>query len=160
MHRLHLLLQRLADAGLEFVIVGGYAGVIHGSAYVTNDVDLCAVLSAESVEKIRGAFADLHPVHRMTARRLSLFEHPPAGQTPTNLYLETTDGVVDILSSVMGVGDFARLKSAAETVEVAGRTYHVISLGDLIAAKEALGREKDLLAAKELRAIAAKRMQQ
>jgi hypothetical protein len=32
----------------------------------------------------------------------------------------------------------------------------VISLGDLIAAKEAIGREKDLLAAKELRAIAAK----
>ena len=35
--------------------------------------------------------------------------------------------------------------------------YHVMSLEDLIAAKEALGREKDLLAAKELRAIAAKR---
>jgi len=33
----------------------------------------------------------------------------------------------------------------------------VISLEDLIAAKEAMGREKDLLAAKELRAIAAKR---
>ena len=45
MHKLHLLLQRLADAGLEFVVVGGYAGVIHGSALITNDVDICAVLS-------------------------------------------------------------------------------------------------------------------
>jgi hypothetical protein len=33
----------------------------------------------------------------------------------------------------------------------------VISLEDLIAAKEALGREKDILTAKELRSIAARR---
>jgi hypothetical protein len=33
----------------------------------------------------------------------------------------------------------------------------VISLEDLIAAKEAVGRERDLLTVKELRAIAAKR---
>jgi hypothetical protein len=33
----------------------------------------------------------------------------------------------------------------------------VISLEDLITAKEAMGREKDLLTAKELRAIAARR---
>jgi hypothetical protein len=37
--------------------------------------------------------------------------------------------------------------------------YLVISLENLIRAKEALGREKDLLMAKELRAIAAKRRQ-
>ena len=35
MKNLHVLLQRLADAGLEFVVVGGFAGVLHGSAYVT-----------------------------------------------------------------------------------------------------------------------------
>ncbi len=37
-----------------------------------------------------------------------------------------------------------------------GRACHVISLDDLIRAKETLGREKDLLAVKELRAIRAK----
>jgi predicted nucleotidyltransferase len=40
---------------------------------------------------------------------------------------------------------------------VFGRKCAIISLEDLIAAKEAVGREKDLLAVKELRAIAAKR---
>ncbi|HEX6638955.1 MAG TPA: hypothetical protein VF033_14965 [Steroidobacteraceae bacterium] len=38
-------------------------------------------------------------------------------------------------------------------VELFGSRVRVIGLEDLIAAKEALGREKDLLAAKELRAI-------
>jgi predicted nucleotidyltransferase len=76
-----------------------------------------------------------------------------------NLYLETDVGVVDILSSVLGVGDFERLKSQAERLEIEGRAHWLISLDDLIVAKEALGREKDLLAAKELRAIAAKKNQ-
>jgi len=69
----------------------------------------------------------------------------------------TDVGVIDILSSVFGIGDFTRLMEAAEDLEIGGRTYHVMSLKDLIAAKIAMGREKDLLAAKELRAIAAKR---
>ena len=159
MHKLHLLLQRLADAGVEFVVVGGYAAVIHGSAMITNDVDVCAVLSAGNVEKIRAALGDLNPVHRQTHRKLSFRDHPAPGQPLVNLYLETDGGIIDILSSVLGVGDFARLKERAIEASVFGRKCAIISLEDLIVAKQAVGREKDLLAVKELRAIAAKRAQ-
>ena len=74
-----------------------------------------------------------------------------------NLYLRTDGGTLDVLSSVLGVGDFDRLKAQAVEAIVFGRKCAIISLEDLIAAKEAVGREKDLLAVKELRAIAAKR---
>ncbi len=115
------------------------------------------MLTPENVERIRLALADWHPRHRMTPQRLSFLDHPPADQPLKNLYLETDHGVVDILSSVLGVGDFRRLSEQADSIEVDGRTYAVMSLRDLIQAKEALGREKDLLTAKELRVIAAKR---
>ena len=151
------LLERLTDGGLQFVVIGGYAAMTHGSSLVTRDLDVCAVLSPDNVEKIRSILADWHPKHRMTPQRLSFLEHPPAGTPLNNLYLQTDRGVVDILSSVLGVGDFERLVTHAEIYEVEGRSYRFISLPDLIAAKEACGREKDLLAAKELRAIAAKR---
>jgi predicted nucleotidyltransferase len=157
MHNLHLLLQRLADAGVDFVVVGGYAGMIHGSALITKDVDVCAVLSAENVEKIRRAFADINPVHRQTHRLLSFLEHPAPGQQLVNLYLSTDKGVIDILSSILGVGDFEQLRKSAVDMPMFGRTYPVISIEDLIVAKEAVGREKDLLAVKELRAIVEKR---
>jgi predicted nucleotidyltransferase len=157
MHKLHELLRRLAEADVEFVLIGGYAAVIHGSAYVTNDVDVCAVLSPDNLEKIRKALADLKPVHRQSHRRLSFLEVPAPGQSLQNLYLETTDGIIDIITSVLGVGDFARLRERAMRADVFGMSCAVISLEDLIAAKEALGREKDLLTAKELRAIAGKR---
>ena len=157
MHKLHELLRRLAEADVEFVLIGGYAAVIHGSAYVTNDVDVCAVLSPDNIEKIRKALADLKPVHRQSHRRLSFLEVPAPGQSLQNLYLETTDGIIDIITSVLGVGDFAHLRERAMRADVFGVSCAVISLEDLIAAKEALGREKDLLTAKELRAIAGKR---
>jgi predicted nucleotidyltransferase len=150
------LLHRLADSGLEFVIIGGFAAVTHGSALMTRDLDICVVLTDETVEKLRSILADWHPKHRMTSQKLSFLEFPKSGPLQ-NLYLETDFGIVDILSSVLGVGDFFRLKDSAENFEIGGRTYRVISLEDLIAAKEAVGREKDLLAVKELKAIAAKR---
>jgi hypothetical protein len=95
----------------------------------------------------------------MTSQKLPFRTVPPPGTPVNNLYLETDLGVIDVLSSVLGVGDFARLKSRAEKLEVDGRTHWLISIEDLIAAKEALGRPHDLLDAKELRAIAAKRAQ-
>ena len=80
MHQPHQLLRRLAEAGVDFVVVGGYAAVIHGSAYVTNDLDLCTVLSPDNLDRIRRALADLQPVHRQTHRRLSFLEVPPPGE--------------------------------------------------------------------------------
>lgn len=157
MQDLTTLLRRIVEAGLDFVIIGGFAAVTHGSSYVTRDVDICAVLTPENIEKLRVALAEWNPKHRMTPQRLSFLSHPPPGGAVNNLYLETDKGVVDVLSSVLGVGDFERLRSTATEVEVEGIRYRVMSLEDLILAKEAMGREKDLLTAKELRAIAAKR---
>jgi predicted nucleotidyltransferase len=150
------LLHRLTDSGLEFVIVGGYAAVTYGSSLVTRDLDICAPLSEETVETLRAILAEWHPKHRMTPNQLSFLEIPGTGPVQ-NLYLSTDVGVIDIHSSILGVGDFVRLRAAAEDFEIGGRVYHVHSLDDLIVAKEAMGREKDLFAAKELRAIAAKR---
>lgn len=151
------LLQRLTDAGLEFVLVGGFAAVSHGSFQLTRDVDICAVLTEGNVAKLRQALGGWNLRHRMTPQKLSFLLYPPAGEAINNLYLQTDMGMVNVLTSIKGVGDFPRLNTAAEVLEVDGQCVRVISLGDLITAKEAMGREKDLLTAKELRAIAAKR---
>lgn len=147
------LLQRLCDADVDFVVVGGFAALLHGSTQVTRDLDVCAVLSSEDVAKLRKALQDLNPTHRLTPQRLSFLTNPDPGVPVRNLYLETELGTVDILSSILGVGDFERVRAGSVAIEIFGRRCRVISLDDLIRAKETLAREKDLLAAKELRAI-------
>lgn len=153
MNDLQALLARLTDAGIDFVLVGGYAAVLHGSSMLTRDVDVCARLDADAVEALRRAFRDLHPVHRMARPQQSLLEEPPAGEAVRNLYLNTDLGTLDLLGSITGVGDFARVAERAIRIDLGGRRIRVISLDDLIAAKEALGRDKDLIVAKELRAL-------
>lgn len=157
MQKFRQILERLHDAGIEFVIVGGYAALTHGSSFVTRDLDLCAVLSPETLARLRDALADVHPKHRQTPQRLSFLGYPAEDVGLENLYLETDIGVLDVLSSITGVGDYSAVRENADEVLVDGRTYRVLSLDALVRSKEALGREKDLITAKELRAIAVKR---
>ncbi len=151
------LLQRLCDAEIDFVVVGGFAALLYGSTLVTRDLDVCALLSAEDVAKLRATLRDLKPTHRLTPQRLSFLDNPDPDVAVKNLYLETELGTVDVLSSILGIGDFARVRAASIEIEFFGRRCRIISLEDLIQAKESLGRDKDLFAAKELRAIREKR---
>jgi hypothetical protein len=66
------LLLRLADAGVHFVVVGGYAGIVHGCTYMTVDVDICCDFSVGNLLALQKALSDLHPIHRMTPGRKPL----------------------------------------------------------------------------------------
>ena len=150
---LQALLLRLDDAGIDFVLVGGYAAMLHGSSLLTRGLDVCARLTPDAIEKLRNTFCDFHPRHRLSVPQLSFLDHPEPGVVRNNLYLNTDLGTLHLLGSITGIGDYARVACNAVQIELLGRSIRAISLDDLITAKEALGRGKDLLAAKELRAI-------
>lgn len=57
MVQLNPLIERLCDAGIDFVIVGGFVGMLHGSTLVTRDLDVCVLLSGENVARLREVFA-------------------------------------------------------------------------------------------------------
>jgi len=127
--------------------------MLHGSSMLTRILEVCAALTPETIEKLRDAFRDFHPQHRLAMPQQSFLDEPEPGVTLNNLYLNTDLGTLDLLGNITGVGDYSRVARNAVEIELLGRRIRAISLDDLIAAKEALGREKDLIAAKELRAI-------
>ncbi len=151
------ILHTLVRGNVEFVVIGGFAATLHGSAQITRDVDICMRLGAEEVSQLRKALAELRPLHRMTNPRLSFLVHPNFKAEMKNLYLLTDAGVLDVLTEVAGVGTFAEVVKHAHVDEVEGVPVRILSLLDLITCKETVGRDKDLLVAKELRAIAALR---
>ena len=85
MHTLAQLLDRLVESRIDFVLIGGYAAVLHGSSQVTQDLDICAVLTEENVGRLRDALRDLDPRHRMTAEKVSFLDQPPPGTSMRNL---------------------------------------------------------------------------
>ena len=50
---------------VEFIVIGGQAEALHGSARVTFDVDLCYRRSAENLDRLAGALRELKPPPRL-----------------------------------------------------------------------------------------------
>ncbi|MFC1760693.1 nucleotidyltransferase [Planctomycetota bacterium] len=147
------LLGRLVTGGVDFVVVGGFAAVAHGSALMTQDVDVCCYFSPENLQLLQKSLVDLHPVHRMTPKRLPLDLRPESCGALQNLYLDTDLGQLDCLSSILGVGDFATVKANSVEVVLSMGSCRILSLDTLIQAKEALGRERDKETVLQLKAL-------
>ena len=154
MKNLNELLLFLHSKGIDFVLIGGYAGVVHGSMQVTRDIDICALLTPTHIKQLREFLKELNPKHRMNPTfKPSFLNHPKDISQIENIYLETDLGVLDIVSTVSGIGDFNKVKERAIDISLFGKKYKVISIEDLIHTKELLGRDKDRIVARELKEI-------
>ena len=147
-------LTALAAAGVSLVIVGGVAVTIHGSSYVTFDLDFCYARDPENLSRLTGALRPFNPRLRGSA---------PAGlpfrldegtlKAGMNFTLATDLGDIDLLGEVAGVGVYAAALAASQEVELFGATFRVLTLDALIASKRAAGRPKDLMVLPELEAL-------
>ncbi len=147
------LLERLSKAGVDFVVVGGFAGVVHGCTYVTQDIDICCDFSRDNLNALHEAVRDLHPVHRMTPNRKAFEVNEQTYGQFKNLYLDTDIGQLDCMSLIDGLGDFGEVKRASEIHEVEKMQLSVLSLDALIRAKQAMERPRDREALLQLEAI-------
>ena len=147
------LLLRLKQHEVDFVIIGGVCGVIHGVSLVTQDLDICCRFSPENLRRLESAVKDLHPRHRLAANKLPLELTDELCSSLKNLYLATDIGVLDCLSEVAGIGDYGRVLHNSIIHKMSYGDFRLLSLDALIAAKAAVGRDKDLAAVKQLVAI-------
>lgn len=141
---LKALLKRLLEHKVDFVLVGGFACVVHGSPLVTQDIDICLRIDEEQIRKLRTALKDLSPRHRMNPNfKPSFFDHPETLADLNNIYLETDLGILDVMSELRPIGGFERVKSKAVKIPLFGFECEVISLEDLLTIKETMTRPKD-----------------
>jgi hypothetical protein len=144
------LLKQLTDASVEFVVVGGLAATIHGSAYVTLDADICIPFEPGNIARVLQALSPIHAVNRMRPDRppLGLRVEDYAGFK--NLYVLTDLGQLDLLGNIVGVGGYADCLRESHAIDIDDVTVRVLGVEALIRCKRALARTKDLLVAREL----------
>lgn len=152
------LLERLVKNGVEFVIVGGFAGVVHGCTYVTQDIDICCDFSPANLLLLQKAISDLEPVHRMTPNRKKLKLSDKTCAQFKNLYLDTKVGQLDCLSFIDGLGGYSRAKQESELIKVEDMNIRVLRLDALIKSKRALNRPRDKAVILQLESIKRLRM--
>ena len=147
------LLLRLQQHKVEFVIIGGLCGIMHGVTLVTTDLDICCRFVPENLYRIQAAVKDLHPYHRLAANKLPLELTDELCSRLKNLYLQTDVGKVDCLSEVKGVGDYETVLRNSVLFKMSYGEFRILGIDAAIASKEAVGRERDLAAVRQLRAI-------
>ncbi|MGH3036424.1 MAG: nucleotidyltransferase [Gaiellaceae bacterium] len=148
-----LVLERFAAAGVDFVVIGGVAGAIHGSSFGTFDVDLAYSREPENLEKVAEVLRSLDAELRGTPAGLPFLLDAQTLKAGANFTFTTSLGSIDLLGDPAGAPPYERLRKAATVVSVRGHEVRVASLDHLIAMKEAAGRPKDKLQATEYRTI-------
>lgn len=148
------LIERMKKGGVKFVLVGGFAGVVHGCTYVTQDIDICCNFSADNLLALQKALKELNPVHRMTPKRPKLKLTVESCTRFKNLYLDTDIGQVDCLASIQGLGDYQDVEKLSEIRDLgAGLRIRVLTIDSLIKARKAMNRPRDREAVLQLEAI-------
>jgi predicted nucleotidyltransferase len=139
------LLLRLAEAGVEFVVVGGLAlnawGVVRG----TKDVDVVVATNSDNLKRVAEvAVAAGGHVQQGEALLGSAFSIAAALADGEQVAIETDFGRLDVVQGLDGVPSFGDLRSRAAEAEILGSTVWVSSREDLRSMKKAAGRTRDL----------------
>lgn len=147
------LLRRLTARGVDFVVIGGIAAVLHGSARITQDLDVCFATDDGNLLTLGRVLTDLGARLRGVAEDVPFVADAPTLRRVEVLTLVTELGALDVLARPSGAPGYERLRQRADRFELDTFTVLVASIDDLLAMKRAAGRPKDLADVVELEAI-------
>jgi hypothetical protein len=146
-------IQVLTDGGVEFAIIGGWSAIMHGSAHLTRDIDLCYSRTSMNLKRLASALAPFHPRPADFPEGLPFVWDEQTLRSATILTLDTDLGRVDLLAEVAGLGDWNEVRKCCMRLSAFGREVWTLDLPSLIRAKRAAGRPKDLLVLPELESL-------
>src|SRR5215212_9561553 len=145
--RVEHLLQTLTAHGVDFVVVGGIAATLLGSARDTFDLDICPATDQGNLQSLSRALAELEARLRGVQNAVPFV---PDDRTLTH---------VDVLMRLTGCPPYERLRKHAQRMDLGSFSVMVASIDDLVAMKEAAGCGKDAIVVEELKAISRLREQ-
>jgi hypothetical protein len=150
---LEQIIPPLANAGIDFILIGGKAAILLGSARVTFDTDIVYDRSKANLEKISRLLKPLSPYLRGAPPGLPFVLDVPTLRNGLNFTLTTSLGDLDLLGEVAGGGTYKELLPRTFLVEAFGVKFRCVDLPALIKLKRAAGRPKDLESIAELEAL-------
>ena len=147
------LLGALHDARAEFVVVGGIAAQAHGSARMTQDIDVSYSRTDQNLRRMVKALRPFKPYLRGAPLGLPFEWSEATLRAGLNFTLTTTTGDIDLLGEITGGGRYEDLVPHTITAKIFGHSTRMLDLPWLIRVKRAAGRPKDLEVIAELEAL-------
>lgn len=147
------MLRRLTGAGVDFVVIGGIALLLHGYPRATRDLDIAFAYDSANMDSLGRVLTGLEARLRGVDDGIDFV---PDGRTLRGielLTLQTTAGWLDVHRLPSGVRSYETLRRNAERVSLDDFSVLVASPDDLIAMKRAAGRPQDQVDVAALAAI-------
>jgi predicted nucleotidyltransferase len=145
--------RALVTAEVEFIVIGGVAAILHGTARATYDVDVVYARTRENIRRIVAALKPYAPYLRGAPKGLPFTWDEQTVRNGLNFTLESSLGDLDLLGEVAGGGTYTALLPESESAVAFGHPCRVVNLEKLIHLKRAAGRPKDLEPIAELQAL-------
>ena len=149
------MLRGLTRKKVQFVVVGGVAAAAHGSSRVTNDLDICYDAARANLVALASLLAAWEAYPRGIEPGLPFIMDDRTLLGAPILTLTTTEGDIDVMDRITGVGDYAAVTRHSERISALGVRFRVLDLPSLIKAKRAAGRPRDHEHLPELEALLA-----
>jgi hypothetical protein len=147
------LLRRLIEGNVDFVVIGGIAMILHGSARLTRDLDIVFAQERANLEALGKVLIDLESRLRGVSEDVPFLPDARLLDQVQLLTLETSAGWLDVHRPPDGAPSYEVLRRNAETVDLGDFSVLVASPDDLESMKRAAGRAVDLADLEELAAI-------
>ncbi len=147
------LLETLVGSGVRFIVVGGVAATVHGSARLTQDLDVVYARDEDNLGRLVDALSPLQPYLRGAPKGLPFVWDVRTLRAGLNFTLATSLGDLDLLGEIVGGGGYKQLVDDAIVVQLETIEFLCLGLHRLIEVKRAAGRPKDLEAIAELEII-------
>ncbi len=145
--------QVLHTGGVEFIIVGGVAAVLHGLGYTTYDLDVVYARGRENIHRLVEALMPHQPYLRGAPPGLPFTFDERTVRNGLNFTLTTSFGDLDVLGEVTGAGTYVDLLPHSKEITAFGVRCFRANLDKLIQMKRAAGRAKDLEVLGQLEAL-------
>lgn len=150
------MLRILRSHDVAFVVIGGVAARLRGAPLLTQDVDITPERTAVNMERLAAALGAMKARIRSASETEGVeFPFDADLLATKRLWTLTTEcGDLDLVLEPAGFEGFEELANDASPMRVATQPdlyVEVAALSDVIASKEAAGREKDLAALPLLR---------
>jgi len=147
------LIRLLTQNNVEFILIGGAAATAHGSARLTQDLDVVYRRTRDNISRLAASLASHSPYLRDAPPGLPFrfdVETITRGLTFT---LVTDLGDLDLFGEITGGGRYENLLAHTIVLELFGVSCRCLGLKRLIEVKRAAGRPRDLEAVAELEAL-------
>jgi predicted nucleotidyltransferase len=137
------ILSVLEKHGVDFVVVGGIAGMAHGSSYPSYDLDIAYGRDDANLESLAEALRELEVTLTNAPPDLPFQTDAETLRNGANFTFDTEFGRFDILGHIAGVKSYDELKARSRQATLEGRGVRIASIDDMIAMKRASARAKD-----------------